>query len=227
MFTPPPSPQPSGTSGFDISVPTPVLCGEPSTEKTKLETSSWNSHDTKRRAGKRFLWAVILVPFILIAFTVYGGGGFPTSFLRKSAPRVFSSSPSWFGLKNSHQSKWKRGPNSHSIVSSSSSSSSSSLSAPPTSTSTSSGSATSSSSSSTQTLPSVPSSPPVLPTPFPQAFDGILTQNFTTSSCLNFFNNMTASMEFRSCRPFSFLSSTSSTFINVSFSLYIFKPSFF
>lgn len=199
MFTPPPSPQPSGTSGFHISAP----LREPSSETNNLEIPRNSPHDTKRRAGRRYLWAVILVPFFLIAFTVYGG--FPTSLVRKSAPVVFSS-PAWYGL-NSHQSKWKRKSDSHSIVSSSSSSS---LSAPPTSTSSSSGSVPS------QTLPTVPSSP-VLPTPFPQAFDGIITQNFTTSSCLNFFNNMTASLEFRSCRPFSFLSSTSSTFINVSF----------
>jgi ABC-type polysaccharide/polyol phosphate export permease len=63
-------------------------------------------------------------------------------------------------------------------------------------------------------LPTIPTSPPAIPTPFPQPFDGIITQNFTSSSCLNFFNNMTASTNFRQCRPFSFLFSTSSTFIN-------------
>jgi len=147
-------------------------------------------------------YGVILIPFIVIAFTVYGG--YPTSLMRKSTP-IFK----WYGL-DSHQSKWKREPKPQSIVSSSST-----LSASPTSTSSSSVPVES------QILPTVPTSPPVLPTPFPQAFDGIITQNFSTSSCLNFFNNMTSSMDFRSCRPFSFLSSTSSTFINVSFSFSI------
>lgn len=190
MFTPPPSPQPTRTDGFDISSPIP----QPYTEPHNLEKfcDSRNSLDTKRRAGRRFLWAVILIPLFVIAFTVYGGSS--TSLMRKSTP-VFS----W----HSHQSKWKREPNPQSIVSSSST-----LTALPPSTTSSSAPVAS------QNLPTVPSSPPILPTPFPQAFDGIITQNFSTSSCLNFFNNMTASMEFRSCRPFSFLSSTSSTFIN-------------
>ena len=195
MFTPPPSPQPSRTDGFDHSLPIPM----PSSELYNLEKfcDSRNSDDTKRRTGRRFLWAVILVPFIVIAFTLYSG--FPTSLMRKSAP-VFSH-PSWYEL-GSDQSKWKREPKPQTTLPPSSASSTS-----PTST---------TSSSVPQILPTIPSSPSV-PTPFPQAFDGIITQNFTSSSCLNFFNNMTASMNFRSCRPFSFLSSTSSTFISVSF----------
>ena len=200
MFTPPPSPQPSGTDGFNTSAPI------PSTELHNLENFCcfWNSDDKKRHTGRRFLWAVVLVPFIVIAFTVYGG--FPTSLVQKSAP-VFSP-PSWYGLA-SHQSEWKREPKPQSTVSVFSPSSA--LSASPTSTTSSSVPVAS------QTLPTIPSSPPSIPTPFPQAFDGIITQNFTSSSCINFFNNMTASMNFRSCRPFSFLSSTSSIFISVSF----------
>ena len=207
MFTPPPSPQPSRTDGFDTSAPIPM----PSSELYNLEKicDTRNSDDTKRGTGRRFLWAVILVPFIVITFTVYGG--LPTSLVRKSAP-VFSH-PSWYEL-SSDQSKWKREPKPQTTASPSSA-----LSA----------SLTSTTSSSVpvayQMLPTIPSSPSV-PTPFPQAFDGIITQNFTSSSCLNFFNNMTASMNFRSCRPFSFLSSTSSTFISVSSSTYS-SPSFF
>ena len=202
MFTPPPSPQPFRTDGFNISDPIP----EPSTELDNLEKicDSRNSYDTKRRVGRRFLCAVVLIPSIVIAFTVCGG--LPSSLLRKSAP-VFS------GL-NFHQYMWKREPIPQTIVSSSTTSSSS-----PTSTTSSSTPVTS------QTLPTVPSSP-TIPTPFPQAFDGIITQNFSSSSCLNFFNNMTASMDFRPCRPFSFLSSTSATFMNVSFFVQ-FYPSFF
>jgi hypothetical protein len=66
------------------------------------------------------------------------------------------------------------------------------------------------------TIPTIPSSPPVLPTPFPQAFDTTLGNNFTTNSCQTFFTNMTQSPPFRQCRPFSFLSQTSSEFLQVS-----------
>lgn len=64
-----------------------------------------------------------------------------------------------------------------------------------------------------QTVPTIPSSPPVLPTPFPQPFDTTLGNNFTTNSCETFFTNMTQSLPFRQCRPFSFLSQTSSAFL--------------
>jgi len=67
-----------------------------------------------------------------------------------------------------------------------------------------------------QTVPTIPSSPPVLPTPFPQPFDTTLGSNFTTNSCQTFFTNMTQSPPFRQCRPFSFLSQTSSAFLEVS-----------
>lgn len=63
------------------------------------------------------------------------------------------------------------------------------------------------------TVPTIPTSSPVLPTPFPQPFDTTFANNFTTSSCENFFTNMTQSLPFRQCRPFSFLSQTSSVFL--------------
>ncbi|KIY53860.1 hypothetical protein FISHEDRAFT_20728, partial [Fistulina hepatica ATCC 64428] len=62
-------------------------------------------------------------------------------------------------------------------------------------------------------VPTVPTDP-VLPTPFPQAFDSEYAQNFSSVSCLNFFANMTSTMPFRSCRPFSLLLQTSDVFIN-------------
>jgi hypothetical protein len=65
-------------------------------------------------------------------------------------------------------------------------------------------------------VPTIPSEPPVLPTPFPQPFDTTLGTNFTTNSCENFFLNMTQSLPFRQCRPFSFLSQTSTHFLQVS-----------
>ncbi|KAI0346418.1 hypothetical protein BDW22DRAFT_1296956, partial [Trametopsis cervina] len=63
-------------------------------------------------------------------------------------------------------------------------------------------------------LPSIPASPPNLPSPFPQALDESLTTNFTTQLCVNFFTNMTASSAFRTCRPFSLLFQTSAAFID-------------
>ncbi|KAH9962965.1 hypothetical protein BC827DRAFT_1196186 [Russula dissimulans] len=68
------------------------------------------------------------------------------------------------------------------------------------------------SSSPSQTVPTVPLAP-ALPTPFPQAFDTTLSDNFTTDSCATFFTNMTESLPFRECRAFSFLSQTSSAFL--------------
>jgi hypothetical protein len=68
---------------------------------------------------------------------------------------------------------------------------------------------------STTTLPVIPTSTPVLPTPFPQPLDSSLTRNFTTSACYEFFLNMTNTLPFRSCRPFSLLLQSSSQFTQV------------
>lgn len=62
-----------------------------------------------------------------------------------------------------------------------------------------------------QPLPTIPTDP-ILPTPFPQPFDKSMNQNFSSQSCLSFFNNMTSSAPFRTCRPFSLLSQSSSAF---------------
>lgn len=178
MFTPPPSPQPFTTNGFGSLAPIPT------------PSNVCNSDHTKRKTGRRFLWTAILVPFIVIAITVYG----------RFSTRLVSSASFPLGLI-SDQSNWKREPQvpTSSIAPSPASATSSSVPA------------------ASQVLPTVPSSP-LLPTPFPQAFDSIITQNFSSSSCLNFFNNLTASTTFRQCRPFSFLFSTSSRFMSVSFS---------
>ncbi|KAJ3897925.1 hypothetical protein F5879DRAFT_679935 [Lentinula edodes] len=66
-----------------------------------------------------------------------------------------------------------------------------------------------------QTLPTIPDSAPVLPTPFPQPWDSSITQNFSTQSCYNFFLNMTNSDDFRSCRPFGLLQNTSDDFADL------------
>ena len=65
------------------------------------------------------------------------------------------------------------------------------------------------------TVPTIPTNPP-LPTPFPQPFDTTLSRNFSTQACLNFFTNMTLSLQFRQCRPFGLLTQYSSEFIDVS-----------
>lgn len=71
-----------------------------------------------------------------------------------------------------------------------------------------------------QTIPPVPdaANPPTLPTPFPQPFDTTgSSSNLTTTSCANFFTNMTQNSEaFRTCRPFSLLEQFSNEFIEVS-----------
>ena len=66
-----------------------------------------------------------------------------------------------------------------------------------------------------QQLPTVPVGPIEVPTPFPVPFDTSLQQNFSSVSCYNFFLNMTNSIAFRSCRPFSLLLQRSNAFIEV------------
>ena len=69
-----------------------------------------------------------------------------------------------------------------------------------------------------QPLPNIPldSNPPTLPLPFLQAFDGVLPSGFVTQTCITYVNEMISSTDFRRCRPFSFLTQTSSQFQNVS-----------
>ena len=67
----------------------------------------------------------------------------------------------------------------------------------------------------TTPTPTVPENP-VLPTPFPQPFDTTLSTNFSTTSCYDFFVNMTQVDAFRTCRPFSLLLTTSHAFVMVS-----------
>ncbi|KAK2461305.1 hypothetical protein APHAL10511_006832 [Amanita phalloides] len=65
-----------------------------------------------------------------------------------------------------------------------------------------------------QSIPTVPSSPPVLPTPFPQPFSAGIPSDNMSVACVNFFTNMTNSLAFRSCRPFSMLFDSSDDFMN-------------
>lgn len=76
--------------------------------------------------------------------------------------------------------------------------------------------ATSSLAVSAQPVPTVPPSPPVLPSPFPQPFSAGIPTDDMSVSCANFFSNMTNSLSFWSCRPFSLLLQSSDDFVNVS-----------
>lgn len=69
-----------------------------------------------------------------------------------------------------------------------------------------------------QTIPPVPdsSNPPTLPTPFPQPYDTLgVASGVKTQGCQTFFQNMTQSEAFRTCRPFSLLFQYSTEFIEV------------
>lgn len=66
-----------------------------------------------------------------------------------------------------------------------------------------------------ETAPAIPTPAWPLPTPFPEPFDSSLSYNFTTSTCLAFFEAQIANTTFRECRPFGLLFSTSSDFFGI------------
>jgi len=202
MFTPPPSPRPFQTSSLSSSTPVPLFT-EPMEESQAPQYSS--QEDVKRWVGRRYRWAVLLVPFIVVILTAYSG--YATSRVTQESSAKLSPI-SWHGL-SSEGSRWrphKREPQNHVSTSGSSPTPTSSGSSPATS--------SSQTSTSSQTVPLIPVTPPTLPTPFPQPFDGSIAQNFSSVTCANFFANMTNSAPFRSCRPFSLLIGTSTQFIN-------------
>lgn len=189
MFTPPPSPGP--TANFTpVSNPTSPSSVDPSL-------------GAKKRAGRQFRWAVVIVPLILMAITI------SVRLLSSLTPFSPPAPVSWHGLiaEGSNRRSHRRHPLPEpQLPQSPSSSTSTSLSAAP----------SSSTGISNQITPTVPTSPPPLPTPFPQPFDGSLAQNFSSVSCFNFFGNMTNTQPFRACRPFSLLLQSSDSFISVS-----------
>ncbi|KAF5311130.1 hypothetical protein D9619_008071 [Psilocybe cf. subviscida] len=209
MFTPPPSPLPT---------PRQTVADEQEsyfTRKQEVEMDRVHSiQEAKKSTGRRFRWAVILLPVIVICITAS-----ITYWKSSSAPS--SKMPiSWHGLNEGElwvHHRRQPGPAANAP--------SGSLSADPDAVPSSASSATASASSSAdaepstvpisqQPLPTVPSSPPVLPTPFPQPFDSSIAQNFSSATCQTFFTNMTNSSPFRQCRPFSLLLQSSSQFVN-------------
>ncbi|KAF7763989.1 hypothetical protein Agabi119p4_8526 [Agaricus bisporus var. burnettii] len=211
MFTPPPSPRPTGPKQAESS----GTCTSSATLAPPPVSFAMSSHDRKRRAGRQFRWAVLIVPLVLIIITLSSRYvTHPAAFDIFSSP----SSEDWSQLLENGKG-WhlhKRHPfpgfeDDNNVPLSS-------IVAPPLPTSAvPSGSAAPDPSpalTTPQAIPTVPSAPPTLPTPFPQAYDQHFTLNFTSPSCLTFFKNMTNSPAFRKCRPFSLLSQSSSAFID-------------
>jgi hypothetical protein len=225
MFTPPPSPLPAPQNGApSVSTPLPTLpafhqpptafklslppapAKDPARER-RQHVSVLAVHDRKRQTGWRTYIMAITVPLLLALVTL----STPSLFMDLVAG-LFPSRPnpacgaSWFTDSVHLLQRRQDAPPSTSvsgILFPSVGAGSSSI--PPTPT-----------QSSSPSVPTIPTSSPVLPTPFPQPFDTTLTNNFTTNSCETFFTNMTQSLPFRQCRAFSLLSQTSSAFLEVS-----------
>jgi hypothetical protein len=192
MFTPPPSP---GPLPMDFGEKQPVQSHSSSRPVVPVESE-------KQRLGRRIKWAAIATPAILIlialstrfithpsGFDFLAGQDHP----RLQAESLWRRSTEWH-LQHKRQSASSVG---------SAAPSGSSVSNSPTTT----------LSPTSQPLPSVPSSPPVLPTPFPQPWDASMGQNFSSGSCFQFFTNMTNTLPFRACRPFSLLLQSSSAVV--------------
>ena len=240
MFTPPPSPLPTSLASFPVPkfpVPSPSFSPPPSHQESLIPGPASSSHplkhgaharrlelsmtiqDRKRRIAWHTRLVVIIVPLVLVLVAFLRRFASCPIFLDllvgpSSGARVLLATGTDDGTGHSMRPLHRRqnGVSTMSLVIPSSMSSVSGLVFPtiastPTST---------QEPSQTVPVPTIPSSAPNLPTPFPQAFDTTLGSNFTTLSCETFFTNMTQSLPFRQCRPFSFLSQTSSAFLQVS-----------
>lgn len=160
MSTPPSSSPHWATAGTSKEAAPEVLrsCPSDSHEKSLPEQTL-----CKKRIGRRFRYAVVLVPLMLIAIV--------------ASARILAHEDPFSALFTTSQLSIHRRQTS--------------------------GSGT----------PTVPETPPVLPTPFVQPFDSGLPQNFSSETCSNFFTNMTTTKPFRACRSFALLLQTSNTFI--------------
>jgi len=214
MFTPPPSPTPAHQTVRD----------DHATDKDHHEGSAVIINSAtpadfhrKRMIARKIKWTVLLVPIVLVfiaASSRFVAHPIMFDFLSSSS----SSSPQSKWHAWSPTSVWRlhrrhtypRADQSPSAQTSASKTIAVSTEPPSTT------EAAATSMSTTQSPPTVPSSPPTLPTPFPQPLDASLQNNFSSVSCYNFFLNMTNTVPFRACRPFSLLQQSSEAFIQVS-----------
>ncbi|KAH9177737.1 hypothetical protein EDB89DRAFT_1844723 [Lactarius sanguifluus] len=221
MFTPPPSPLPVPLKYSDaiplVSSPTShqrsmdpafELSSPPAPARERREHASVLAiQDRKRQTGWRTCIMAITLPLLLALVTLSTRYSTLPLFMDLAAPN-WASDPVHFLQRR------QDGPNpvSAGVPPSNSTPSGSGITFPTFGTVLSSTPPTPTQSPS-QGVPTIPTSSPVLPTPFPQPFDTTLANNFTTTECGSFFLNMTQSAPFRQCRPFSFLSQTSSAFL--------------
>jgi hypothetical protein len=231
MFTPPSSPKPPLKQGdpeprFDVDY-----------ESDDEPPFSYPEDIRKHALGRKMTWAVVLLPLFLIVVTLI------TRFFTHPAMLDVLSNPDWrsssWRTTGGGWTRHKRHPDNGPVPPPSpsplppppaltttatlsgrapESSTSSSLVVFPTQpiSISSSTSSTRPSTTTSQRLPTVPTGTIDVPTPFPVPFDTSFQQNFSSVSCYNFFLNMTNSISFRSCRPFSLLLQRSNAFIEVS-----------
>jgi hypothetical protein len=238
MFTPPPSPLPSSLTSFPFpnsATPSPSPSPPSSPQQSLIPGPAAlllhppkhgmrsrrpemivTIQDRKRRIAWYTKMVVIILPLVLVLVAFFKRFGSRPLFLdlfggpSPGAPVIFATGTDGSGHPMRPLHRRQDGVSTMPLVVSSSMTSVSgiffpSITSTPTST-----------QGPSQTVPTVPSSAPDLPTPFPQPFDTTLGNNFTTLSCKTFFANMTQSLPFRQCRPFSLLSQTSSAFLQVS-----------
>ncbi|KAF9010053.1 hypothetical protein BDQ17DRAFT_996855 [Cyathus striatus] len=192
MFTPPPSPEPPRIYVTTYDIPKITI------------TSHEHTPQDKHRIGRRTRWAVIVVPMAIVLITLstrYITHPVAFDLITDAPPSVHAIMEKGGGWTPHRRHPMPNPQNTDS----------SSLASTPTSTGV---SPSTSIPIASQTVPTVPGSPPTLPTPFVQPWDSTLSQNFSTASCSNFFTNMTNTTPFRSCRPFSLLFQTSADFID-------------
>ncbi|KAF8637903.1 hypothetical protein AX17_002526 [Amanita inopinata Kibby_2008] len=223
MFTPPPSPQPAKTTHS-------IARHSSSQPHSSPDDLSGIEHQAKKAVGRRTRWSVILIPFILVFITLstrYFTHPVAFDLLVQPLPSL-----SWkaviakgadFRPHKRHLELLERWDTDSVTTISDTMSGTQSASAltadSPTDSSTPTPTTTSTTAPSLEPPPTVPSSPPALPTPFPQPFSaGIVTDNISVS-CANFFTNMTNSLAFRSCRPFSLLLQSSGDFVDAQSSI--------
>lgn len=238
MFTPPPSPQPPPLASFHSTDPpmpsltpsppsspvrslhpVPTLSQPPLKSGTRtraVETSVLAVQDRKRQIAWRTGLTVIILPLLLALVTLMTRFSSRPLFLDTLAgptPRTRVNFAVGKVRAGHSEHVLHRRQTSTATIQSASTSRAAGVDFP--------SQTPSSSPPPSESVPTVPSSPPVLPTPFPQPFETTLGTNFTTNSCTTFFLNMTQTLPFRQCRPFSFLSQASSSFLQVSCDIFL------